>query len=310
MAREIRRKFATIATGSTPAAPQKVDLSFPARVVREVQVRVPPGPRGEVGWALGAAGVPVIPVEAGAYIVTNDEVIRWPLEGLWDSGSWTLFAYNTGRYAHVLEVRFLVDLAGAVDRLASPIDPALLAVIASSGPVTGAVGAAPPIPAPIIIPVITSAPLPPPPSAPPPSAGAGAPPPSAAPPPGGPTSSVASWYTELLGRPADPVGVTFWLGMVQGHGGALTFAQAVIRFLGTPEAQADAVAGPAAFVAGLYRVLLGHDGAADGIGYWSSRLRTPSNPGGDLTAVGVAQAIAASPEAVARYAGAGVAVVA
>jgi hypothetical protein len=116
--------------------------------------------------------------------------------------------------------------------------------------------------------------------------------------------------TELLGRPADPVGVTFWLGMVQGHGGALTFAQAVIRFLGTPEAQADAVAGPAAFVAGLYRVLLGHDGAADGIGYWSSRLRTPSNPGGDLTAVGVAQAIAASPEAVARYAGAGVAVVA
>jgi hypothetical protein len=310
VATEIRRKSVTVPAGTTKAANFTADLSFPARVVREIDILVPPGPRGELGFRIGAAGVPVIPVDAGAYIVTDNEAIHWPLDGLWDSGSFTLFAYNTGRYPHTLEIRFLVDLAGAPDRLAKPIDPALLASVGSFVPVTGPGGAAPPIPAPIIPPVISAPPIAPPiapPALPPPPVLL--PPPVIAP-PSGPQSSVASWYQELLGRPADPEGVRFWMGMTRGNGGALTFDQAVVRFLGTLEAQRDAVANPAAFVAGLYRVLLGHDGGADGIGYWAGRLKTPANPGGDLSAVGVAQAIAASPEAQARYGGAGVTVVA
>ncbi|HVT14566.1 MAG TPA: hypothetical protein VHQ90_00095 [Thermoanaerobaculia bacterium] len=309
MAREIRRLTATIAAGTTKANPAKIDLSFPARVVREVEVVVPPGPRGEVGFAIGAAGVPVIPMEAGAFIVTNDEVIRWPLEGYWDSGSWTLFAYNTGRYPHTLEVRFLVDLVGATAALSQPLDPAGLATVvgASAG---GAWSARPPAvvdlaPAPVAL-----APLPPPPAAPVATAtngGTVAPPP---PPSSGPISSVASWYQELLGRGADPGGDAYWLALSRDHGGPLTFPQLVVRFCGTGEALAAAAAAPAAFVAGLYHVLLGRDGDPGGIGYWAGRIHSQSHPSGDLNGAQVAAAIAAGPEETADQAGAGTAVTA
>jgi hypothetical protein len=129
-------------------------------------------------------------------------------------------------------------------------------------------------------------------------------------PPTGPTSSVASWYTELLGRAADPAGVQFWVGMTRGNGGALTFDQAVVRFLGTPEAQADAAGSPVAFVAGLFHVLLGRSADAPSLDYWASRIKGSTNIPGDLTAPQIARAIASSPEAQARYAGAGVTVTA
>lgn len=110
MAQEIRRKSVTIPANTPKSANFTADMSFPARIVRELDIRVPPGPRGEVGFAIGAAGQPVIPVEAGAYIITDDEKIPWSLDGFWDSGSWTMFAYNTGRFPHTIEVRFLVDV--------------------------------------------------------------------------------------------------------------------------------------------------------------------------------------------------------
>src|SRR5438445_433771 len=58
----------------------------------------------------GAAGVRVIPYNANAFIVTDDERMSWPIEGMQDSGSWTLFGYNTGQYDHTVYVRFLLDL--------------------------------------------------------------------------------------------------------------------------------------------------------------------------------------------------------
>lgn len=121
MATEIRRFTATIPAGTPQSAPVSVDMSFPARVVEQIDIRIPPGPMGEVGFALGAAGVRVIPLNAGAWIVGNDEVIEWPLTGLWDSGSWTFTAYNTGRYTHTLEVRFRVSPPGSAVTTSQPL---------------------------------------------------------------------------------------------------------------------------------------------------------------------------------------------
>lgn len=128
MAEEIRRFGVTIPAGTAKSAGFTADLSFPARIVTEIEIRIPPGPRGEVGFAIGAAGTPVIPVQPGAYIVGNDEPISWPLEGFWDSGSWTFYGYNTGRYPHTLEVRFLVDLPQekAASEAAQNIAPSLV----------------------------------------------------------------------------------------------------------------------------------------------------------------------------------------
>jgi hypothetical protein len=109
MAYEVREFVVVVANTATKAAPQVTDLLMPARVVREIRVRIPPGPRGEVGWLLGSGGQQIVPTNAGGWIVGNDETIAWVLQGQLESGAWQLIAYNTGTFSHTLYVQFLVD---------------------------------------------------------------------------------------------------------------------------------------------------------------------------------------------------------
>lgn len=109
MASEVRSFAATIPAGTLVAAPVTVDLAMPARIVRSVRVRTPPGPAGTVGWALGAAGQRVLPWGANQWIVADDEVIEWTLTDQITSGAWQLQGYNTGVYAHTLYVTFSLD---------------------------------------------------------------------------------------------------------------------------------------------------------------------------------------------------------
>jgi len=115
MAREVRKFAVTIPKNTLKTAPQISSLAFPDRVVQEVEIVVPPGPRGEVGFQLATGGSQVLPSEAGAYFVTDNEFIRWPLEEQIDTGAWQLIAYNTGNFAHTLEIRFLVTVVRPAD---------------------------------------------------------------------------------------------------------------------------------------------------------------------------------------------------
>lgn len=113
MAREVRSFQVAIPANTLQAAPQLTDLAMPARVVRSVRVRIPPGPAGRVGFALASSGVPIIPWGDGQWIVADDEVITWPLENQIESGAWQLRAYNLGVYSHTLFVTFELDPLGA-----------------------------------------------------------------------------------------------------------------------------------------------------------------------------------------------------
>lgn len=123
MAAEVRNFAVLVPAGTLKAAPQTTALDMPARIAREVRVRIPPGPAGEVGWALGAAGVRVLPWGADEWIVADNEAIDWPLEGQITSGAWQLQAYNTGTYPHTLYVTFQLDppATGAGLGLAPPL---------------------------------------------------------------------------------------------------------------------------------------------------------------------------------------------
>lgn len=110
MAREIRSFEVKVPAGTAQNAGWHQALTMPVRNVDLVEVRVPPGPNGNVGFALGSAGQPILPYNPGEWVVTNDEVVSWPLEGQFDSGAWEIFAYNTGQYDHTLYVRFLLSL--------------------------------------------------------------------------------------------------------------------------------------------------------------------------------------------------------
>ena len=135
MSYEVREFQVTVPAGTTQAAPQVTALTMPARVIDRVRVRVPPGPRGTVGWALGSGGQPVLPWNAGAWIVADDEHIDWALQGQIDSGAWQLIAYNTGTYAHTLYITFLVDPPQLVSGIApAPTMPLSAASISGAGP--------------------------------------------------------------------------------------------------------------------------------------------------------------------------------
>ena len=109
VAAEVRSFVVTVPAGTPSTAPLVSALSMPARVVDSIRVRVPPGPRGLVGWALAASGTPIVPWNAGAWMIQDDEITDWSLTGQITSGAWQLIAYNSGTYDHAIYLTFALD---------------------------------------------------------------------------------------------------------------------------------------------------------------------------------------------------------
>lgn len=127
MAVEIRAFANVIPPATAINSGFALDMSFPARIVNEIEIRVPPGPAGNVGFSIGSAGAPVIPANNGLWMITDDEVINWVLQDYINSGSWTFFGYNLGKYQHTIYVRFLLSLIGTADTsLIVPVSPSVL----------------------------------------------------------------------------------------------------------------------------------------------------------------------------------------
>lgn len=110
MAQEIRQFSVTIPAGTAKGDGYTVSLAMPTRVVDQINIKVPPGPRGTMGFAIGAAGQPILPYNQGEYIVTDDEEIKWPLENQIDSGSWELYGYNDGAFDHTVYITFFLSM--------------------------------------------------------------------------------------------------------------------------------------------------------------------------------------------------------
>lgn len=113
MSREIRAYSCVVPAGTTLVAPASFDLSFPPRQVDTLEIVVPPGPSGTVGFAVQNSNVTVIPYDSDEFLVMSNEKVSWPLDGYIDSGSWNLLAYNTGTLDHTIYVRFLLSLPGS-----------------------------------------------------------------------------------------------------------------------------------------------------------------------------------------------------
>jgi hypothetical protein len=127
MAADVHVFDVTVPPGGSAAVPQRFPLTMPARRVTGVEIVIPAGVRGVVHFALGSTGTNIVPSNYGAYLAGDGEKIAWPLSNYIDSGSWELAAYNTGRYPHTLEIRFLLELVqSTVSNARQPFNPALL----------------------------------------------------------------------------------------------------------------------------------------------------------------------------------------
>lgn len=119
MADEVWVFSVTVPAGTASAAPQVTATTMPPRIVRRIEVTVPPGPAGSLGFRIGMAGQQVLPVNAGSWIITDNEHIGWDVSNLPDSGAWQVIGYNTGSQPHTIQVRYLVD----VPQLSQPGQP-------------------------------------------------------------------------------------------------------------------------------------------------------------------------------------------
>lgn len=106
MATSVTALSGTIPAGTPKSAPHTVALSLGPFYTNMIRWRVPPGPRGNLGWYLAMGGVQVLPQNAGSFIVADDEHDEWEIEGLPDSGAWQLVGYNTGTYDHTVYLDF------------------------------------------------------------------------------------------------------------------------------------------------------------------------------------------------------------
>lgn len=109
MATQYRSFEITIPTGSTRAAPVIFPMIFPSFVVLSIDVYVPPGPLGQMGFQIASSRQQVIPWNAGQWIVANADYLTFPVTDAPNSGDWQLIAYNTGAFPHTIWVRFALD---------------------------------------------------------------------------------------------------------------------------------------------------------------------------------------------------------
>lgn len=104
----------TVPAGTAIATPQVTQLAMQAGgQLTAMRVRVPPGPRGEVGFAITSNGAHRIPYLAG-WIIADDEALVWHLDNEDAGQQWELTAYNTGLFAHTLYVIAYMEVGTVV----------------------------------------------------------------------------------------------------------------------------------------------------------------------------------------------------
>lgn len=114
MAREVYA-FAVTIPPNTPQNSLSIQaITIPQRRVSTLEIVVPPGPSGLMGFLITMGGVRVIPSMVQSFIITDDERITWPLTDLPTSGAWQLAGYNTDVWPHTVYLRWLVDLVDSV----------------------------------------------------------------------------------------------------------------------------------------------------------------------------------------------------
>lgn len=96
----------TLAPGSTPGAPVSTRAVFEDVILKRIDVRIPPGPRGAVGFYITLAGTPIVPWGLPpTYLIADDEPLGFDVNAE-ANGEIVVVGYNTGVYPHTLYFRF------------------------------------------------------------------------------------------------------------------------------------------------------------------------------------------------------------
>jgi hypothetical protein len=99
----------TVPANTPISAPLTFSLAFVPGRVDAIDIDVPPGPSGNLGFLIRAGGRQYVPDNEGLYLIFDDVSKRYPVENANQQGSFQLVAYNTDQFAHRVTVTFLVS---------------------------------------------------------------------------------------------------------------------------------------------------------------------------------------------------------
>lgn len=102
MAQRIESPVVTVPAGTLRTAPLDTNLTWLPGILERLEIVVPPGPSGLVGFAIGHSRQPIIPFSSGQWIIADDEHFDWQISDYPTGAKWFVRAYNEDIYEHSL----------------------------------------------------------------------------------------------------------------------------------------------------------------------------------------------------------------
>lgn len=106
----------TVPAGTAIATPASQAVVLEDANLDTVRVLVPDGHSGLTGLRITAGGTQILPINAGTWIISNDEIFDWPADDEVTANGLSLAGYNLDIYPHTFYLRFQVS-----DRIGSPV---------------------------------------------------------------------------------------------------------------------------------------------------------------------------------------------
>lgn len=114
---------ATIPAGTPLASPWVVDLATDVGAIERIDMLVPAGPHGNLGFALLYGNGQVYPFQSDAWVIADDVTLVWSPDSGLSSGAWSLEGYNLGSYDHTVYVTLTAVSPAALGAGATVITP-------------------------------------------------------------------------------------------------------------------------------------------------------------------------------------------
>lgn len=105
MAERIETPVVTVPAGTLSTAPQTTALTLRDAVLLRIEVVIPPGPSGLMGFAFLHSGQQIIPFNTAQWIIADDDKLQWDVDNYPTGNKWAVKAYNTDVYSHSIYLR-------------------------------------------------------------------------------------------------------------------------------------------------------------------------------------------------------------
>ena len=103
------------------AADVTIALPFVDWDIEQIDLEVPAGPSGALGFYLANSGQQWLPRSPGEYFTFDDRTESFMPTGYPTGGGWALVGHNNGAYDHVVIVRFHVNPVAGLIAASGPV---------------------------------------------------------------------------------------------------------------------------------------------------------------------------------------------